>query len=154
MRGLCPSGRGRYSGQAADERGAAAPAGMGREQGGRFRRTGGDPAQLARAAADDVGLRGDSAYQQTPGPRQAPHRPAQAGGAGVLRQLPRLQQPAGAAQPAAGSRAYRQLRPAAQGVSRPALQPGSSGYAAGLQANRADPGAGLIPLPAKRCSNQ
>lgn len=116
--------------------------------------TGSDPAQLARTAVDDVGLRGDSAYQQTPGPRQAPHRPAQAGGAGVLRQLPRLQQPAGAAQPAAGSRAYRQLRPAAQGVSRPALQPGSSGYTAGLQADRADPGAGLIPLPAKRCSYQ
>ena len=62
-----PIRRGRHPGQATDERGAAPSAGVGRKQGGRFGRTGGDPAQLARAAADDVGLCGDSAYQQTPG---------------------------------------------------------------------------------------
>ena len=78
---------------------APRPARLGREPRDRLRRGCRARAQLAGTQAIHVGLRRDRAHRQAPRARLAPHRTAQAGGARLLREPPRIARPHRVAQP-------------------------------------------------------
>ncbi|PRD36405.1 UNVERIFIED_CONTAM: hypothetical protein NCL1_08904 [Trichonephila clavipes] len=110
-----------HPGQPGQHANAATLPGLGRLPGPRPGRGRGDPAQLGRAAPLHVGLRGHRAHHQAPAARAAPRAAAAGGDRRVLQQLPRVGEPAGAAQPGHGVGADHPLRADAQGVARPAL---------------------------------